>query len=30
MPGDDVKDFQLNDETIKYIIDNVLYNRKKI
>ncbi|HFV1245803.1 TPA: type III effector protein, partial [Escherichia coli] len=29
MPGDDVKDFQLNDETIKYIIDNVLYNRKK-
>ncbi|HBA7056332.1 TPA: type III effector protein, partial [Escherichia coli] len=23
MPGDDVKDFQLNDETIKYIIDNV-------
>lgn len=29
MPGDDVKYFQLNDETIKYIIDNVLYNRKK-
>ncbi|HHH7814567.1 TPA: type III effector protein [Escherichia coli] len=29
MPGDDVKDFQLNDEAIKYIIDNVLYNRKK-
>ena len=29
MLGDDVKDFQLNDETIKYIIDNVLYNRKK-
>lgn len=29
MPGDDVKDFQLNDETIKYIIDNVLYNTKK-
>ncbi|EOR3356620.1 type III effector protein, partial [Escherichia coli] len=29
MPGYDVKDFQLNDETIKYIIDNVLYNRKK-
>lgn len=29
MPSDDVKDFQLNDETIKYIIDTVLYNRKK-
>lgn len=29
MPGDDVKDFQLNDETIKYIIDNASYNRKK-
>lgn len=29
MPGDDVRNFELNGETIKYIIDNLLYNIKK-
>ncbi|EIV0761598.1 type III effector protein [Escherichia coli] len=29
MPGDDVRNFELNGETIKYIIDNFLYNTRK-
>lgn len=29
MPGDDVRNFELNGETIKYIIDKFLYNTRK-